>query len=361
MELIAKPGYSDVLSRFEAWWRKEPLDRPLVTIEVEPAHPPRLPQKSHVSVRDRWLDVEYLVDCVEARMEAGVFLGDTVPIYMPFLGPEVCATLFGAELRFENDVTSYSVPVVHRVRDILALEPNLDSCYWNRIRQLTDASIERGQGRWVTGITDLHTNGDLLAALCDPQTLCMECADDLEGVRLACQHVTDSFATIFEDLYRRVAAAGQPCTTWTPALSMDRWYTISCDFICMVSPATFARAILPSLQREIAHMEHSLFHLDGPGALRHLDALLELDSLTAVQWVYGAGAGPAERWIDVYRRIQDAGKCLQVVGYSGLEEFKALTPHLKPQGVWFWPIGVYSRAEAEEFIAWTARWAAGKT
>ena len=105
---------------------------------------------------------------------------------------------------------------------------------------------------------------------------------------------------------------------------MDRWYTISCDFICMISDSMFRRVILPSLEREIAHMRHSLFHLDGPGALRHLDALLELDNLTGIQWVYGSGAGPAGRWIDVYRRIQDAGKCLQVVGYCGLDEFKAL-------------------------------------
>ena len=89
----------------------------------------------------------------------------------------------------------------------------------------------------------------------------------------------------------------------------------------------FREAILPSLRREIGHMKYSLFHLDGPGALKHLDALLELDELDAVQWVYGAGAGPAARWLDVYRRIQDAGKGLQIVGYGGLDEFRAVAPY----------------------------------
>lgn len=209
MDFAAKPDYPAVLSRFEAWWRNEPLDRPLVTIEVEPADPPRLPQKRHASVRDCWLDVEYVLDCVEARVEAGVFLADTVPIFMPFLGPEVCAALFGAELRFENNVTSYSVPVVKHVRDILAIQPNFDAIYWKTIRQLTDLSIQRGRGRWITGVTDLHTNGDLLASLRDPQELCLDCADDLEGVRLACEHVTDSFPLIFDDLCDRIAAAGK--------------------------------------------------------------------------------------------------------------------------------------------------------
>ena len=144
MDLAAKPDYPGVLSRFEAWWRNEPLDRPLVTIDVRASHPPRLPPKQHASVRDRWLNVEYVLDCVEGRLEAGVFLADTVPIYMPFLGPEVCATLFGADLRFENDVTSYSVPVVKQVRDILAIQPDFDAVYWKTIRQLTDLSLEAG-------------------------------------------------------------------------------------------------------------------------------------------------------------------------------------------------------------------------
>ena len=185
-ELASKPDYSEVLARFEAWWKNEPLKRPLITIEVEPSHPPRLPNKQHPTVRDRWMDVDYVLDCVEARIETGIFLADTVPIYMPFLGPEVCATLFGAELRFVDDETGYSVPVAKHVREILAMEPNLDSPYWDTIRRLTDGAIERGRGRWITGVTDLHTNGDLLAALRDPQELCIDCADDPEGVRLAC-------------------------------------------------------------------------------------------------------------------------------------------------------------------------------
>jgi len=81
--------------------------------------------------------------------------------------------------------------------------------------------------------------------------------------------------------------------------------------------------------------------------------------LNAIQWVYGAGSGPASRWIDVYKRIQAAGKAIQLLA-EDLSDAKAVARHLKPEGVWFCPGGIYSRAEAQAFIRWVARWAAHK-
>jgi hypothetical protein len=140
---------------------------------------------------------------------------------------------------------------------------------------------------------------------------------------------------------------------------MGRAYPVSCDFICMISPKMFQDAILPSLYAEIQWLDHSIYHLDGPGALRHLDALLDLPELDGIQWVFGAGNEPARKWIDVYKRIQAAGKCIQLLG-TDIADTVAVCEHLRPEGVWLCPGGTYSRAETEEFLKWTERWAAGK-
>jgi len=127
----------------------------------------------------------------------------------------------------------------------------------------------------------------------------------------------------------------------------------------MVSERIFQDAILPAIRNEMRYLDCSVFHLDGPGALRHLDALLDVPELNAVQWIYGAGNGPAARWIDVYRHVQATGKGIQLV-CEDTEDACAVAEHLKPEGVWFCPGGEYDRDEAEAFINWTARWAAGK-
>jgi len=358
VELEYQPDVDNVLQRFEAWWQQEIIDRPPLTLRVQPTGPAELPEKKHADWRERWWDIEYQLDAFEARTKRDVFMAETLPIYMPNLGPELCATVFGVELQY-SEFSAWSVPIVESCREIPAIEPNLDNPYWNQVRKMTDASLQRGAGKWITGMTDLHTNGDLLASLRDPQELCIEMIEDLAAVGEACLHVTKAYPLMFDDLWGRIKATGQPCTTWTQYLCRGRAYPTSCDFICMVSPEMFQKAILPSIVEEMRFNDRSIFHLDGPGALKHLDALLACPELDALQWVYGAGNGPAANWIEVYQKAQAAGKGVQVF-CEGFEDAKTVAAALKPAGAWFSINNVPNAQAAQAIIEWFSRWAAGK-
>ncbi len=359
MQLEYKPDLEKVLERFEAWWACEIIDRPLVRMNIKGRREPEIPAKQHASLREWWFDVEYHVECFEARVKDTVYLAEKLPVFSPNLGPDQVATLFGCELEFADARTSWSTPIVKSSREILSLQPNFDNEYWTAIRRMTDLSLQRGAGRWLTGIADLHTNGDLVAALRDPQDLCLECADDIDAVRAACDYVTEFFPRMYEDLYGRIVAAGQPCTSWTPALHAGRFYMTSCDFICMISPEMLRKTIYPSLVREIEHLDRSMFHLDGPGALRHIEAILELPGLNGLQWVAGMGNGPYSRWIHVYQQAQAAGKCLQVTA-EDFDIAKTIAAEIRPEGVWFEIYKQYTPEEADAFLKWLERWAAGK-
>jgi len=357
MNLITKPDAEECLDRIEAWWDGHLTDRPPVTLNVRSDRRARDIAPPSGSWRRRKLDVDYVLHCAEAHVEAGVFRAETFPRFMPNLGPEICAAAYGCELEF-SETTSWSVPCVGNIRDVAGLTPDLDCFYWSVIREMTDQSIARSNGRWITAITDLHTNGDLLAALRDPQALAMDFADDLPGVRDACRHVTPHASIFYDDLYQRIAAAGQPCTTWGIAISRRPMYYLSCDFICMISPAMFAETILPAIEWESRRLDRTIFHLDGPGALKHLDALLELPALHAVQWTYGAGAGRAGDWIEVYRRILAAGKGAEVQA-ADFDDARAVMNALPAKGIWLSLGGSHSADEADAFLAETARWARG--
>jgi hypothetical protein len=101
----------------------------------------------------------------------------------------------------------------------------------------------------------------------------------------------------------------------------------------MISPEMARDMVAPTKQIEMAGLERSIFHLDGIQALKHLDTTLALPGLTALQWVYGEGHGPAARWLDVYQRALDAGKSVQVLADSP-DDSLAVLDALGPRGVW---------------------------
>lgn len=115
---------------------------------------------------------------------------------------------------------------------------------------------------------------------------------------------------------------------WHPE---KRWYVVGSDFSCMVSPADYEKYIVPGIEMEMDFLEASMYHLDGPGALRHLDRILQFEKLGGVQWVYGAGQPSARHWIDVLQKIQAAGKCIQVTCTP--EDVVPICQALKPEGV----------------------------
>ena len=95
-----KPDFERCLDRVEAWWERAIIDRPPVTLSVRSGRKAREVPAHHASLRDRWLDVEYAINCAEARIEAGAFVAETFPKYHPNLGPEICAACYGGASLF---------------------------------------------------------------------------------------------------------------------------------------------------------------------------------------------------------------------------------------------------------------------
>jgi hypothetical protein len=213
------------------------------------------------------------------------------------------------------------------------MSPDFENPYWQAIERMTAEALDRCAGRYVVGLANLYGNYDLLAALRDPLRLCQDLIDCPDLLQQAGHHAARTFVAAYERLYARVSAAGFGSVAWIPAYYEGPAGVISCDFWGLVSPAMARTIILPAILTEMAPLARCIFHLDGPHALRHLDLLLELPQLDAIQWVYGAGQGPAMRWIEIYRRIRRSGKSLQVIAQDGQDALNILAT-VGPEGVW---------------------------
>lgn len=327
MELRYKPDAERVLDRYESWWDCD-NDTPLV--EMRASLPFERASRSYESAKDWWYDFEYRLESHEAECEHTVFLADTLPAFNPNMGPDLLATLWGTEMQFAWDTTWVS-PIASSCAEVLELVPSFETHLWKSAVRLTELSLAAGEGKWLTCFHDLHPNADVPSALIGPETLCMDFADDLPTVKRAIEAVTPTCIEAYE---RLLALTGTPSMSWLHAPSRGRMHIPQCDFSAMISTDMFVEAVLPSIREELAVTDRGIYHLDGPTALRHLDVLLQEPRIHGIQWVYGAGNGPALKWVDVYRRIQSAGKCMQIVAETP-EDIVELAKALEPQGVLF--------------------------
>jgi hypothetical protein len=220
---------------------------------------------------------------------------------------------------------------------------------------MTDALLEAGKERFIVGMTDWHPGADCIAAFRDPQNLAMDLITARPQVETLLKRIETDYFAIYDMFYNKLRAAGQPITAWTPLISEGKYYIPSNDFSIMISKAMFNEIFLPGLANECRFLDRSIYHLDGPGALRHLDAILAIPELNALQWVPGAGNEDFSRWIEVYRKAQAAGKGIQVI--CSVHEIDEIIASLNPRAVFLSISGVDHIDTANNILRALERWA----
>jgi hypothetical protein len=351
-----KPDYERSKHRIEAFWERELIDRPVVQFGL--AKPPEervpLPQSHHATSAERWLDAEYQADLKLATLSNQEFLGDTLPVAYPNLGPEVFAALYGCPIHFGDYGTSWSEPILHDWSQVDQIRLDWESPYLAKLIEMTDALLEAGRDRFIVGMTDWHPGGDCVAALREPQNLAIDMLTHVDEVVALLDRLEGDYFRVYDFFHDKLRAAGQPISTWLSLISVGKFYVPSNDFSIMISKDMYDDVFLPGIRRECQFLDHSIYHLDGPGALRHLDSILDIPELDALQWVCGAGNEGYHKWVQVYQRAQAAGKGIQVV--CQMDELDQVMETLDPHGLFLSVGGVPSREAAEGMLKAIETW-----
>jgi len=349
-----KPDFKAAQDRVNAFWACEETDRPLAFMHYRKPGAPRFPKKTYATFEERWLDLEYRADETAHDLESTVFLAESMPVAFPNLGPEIFSAWAGCPYNF-GETTAWSEPCV---RDWEADAPKA-VVDWNHplfkaTEEFTRLLIERGRDSFIVGLTDFHPAGDHLAALRDPAELAMDLIERPDAVKAKLAASYAEYFAVYDHFAAMVKAAGMPISSWLPLTSESTMYIPSNDFSCMISPEMFEEFFLPGIVEECRHYGHSIYHLDGPNALRHLDALLAIPELDAIQWVPGAGHEEVAQWLGVYKKVLAAGK--SVVVYPTAAELPLLMENLPARGVCLDLYRVKSAEEAEAVMKLIEKW-----
>jgi hypothetical protein len=357
IEIEGMPDFTLSMKRVYAWYQNQILDRPPVRFIAHNAFLEAAKQDisafSRQEKEDWWFNVELQVDLFERSFAGHRFYGETFPVFFPNLGPDVYAAFYGAPLIF-GDVTSWSEPLVQDWAQINDIHLDTDNVYFQKIEQLTRHALERCSGKFLVGYTDLHPGLDCAAAWRDPLQLCYDLVDSPDQVRRLVELAIQDFERIYDHFDRILKEAGQLSVSWMGIPSYGRMHIPSCDFSAMISPASFQEFGLPVLQREVQSMSHNVFHVDGRGVAKHLESILSVPEVNALQWVQGVGTDYAIiQWIPFLKKLQGRGIPVIVdLNPAELDEFIA---QMDPHGLFLW-LATTSEEQELDILERLNRW-----
>jgi hypothetical protein len=234
---------------------------------------------------------------------------------------------------------------------------NPDSEWWLISKRLLEVAAARASGRYYVGIPDLNGPGEILARLRGTEQLALDLIENPEHVRPALDEINMAWWRYWQAavgvVHQWIDGYFHWIGIWSDRPSVD----LQCDFSCLISPHMFEEFFLPAIEQQTRWVERTVYHLDGPGAIRHLDLLLSLPELDCIQWIPGAGAPPVSRWIRLLRRIQAKGKLLQLFCEPG--EVEVLLSELEPEGLLL-TTSCSSEEHAKDLLSNVVRWTAPK-
>jgi hypothetical protein len=301
-------------ARHEAFWQGRLTDYPIIWITA-PEPKPSYEVAAPATEAELWTNVEYVMQATHSTLAQTYFAGDSLPVYNPWLGPDQFAAWLGANLVLQpRQNTSWSSPFVDdwAAHPILGISP--DNRWWKLYLELLHASADFGQDKWITGYPDLHSGIDALCAVRGPERLMLDMIGEPEVIRAQMRQMTHLWKQVVDEVTGIIAPCGQGTSNWTMGYSARRFVCIGQnDVTCMISPAMFDEFCLEDNLETCRHVDYSLYHLDGPGAIKHVPSLLRIKELTAIQWVHGVGQPPPGHWIELCRQIQEGGKAVQAL------------------------------------------------
>jgi hypothetical protein len=157
---------------------------------------------------------------------------------------------------------------------------------------------------------------------------------DSEGSLQQLKAINTAWFEVFDRLYDIIHVNGEMAFCYFSIWGPGKVAKLQCDISVMISEEDFRTFSLPFLQEQCEYLDYSLYHLDGVDAIRHLDAVLELKQLNAVQWTPGVGQpqGGDPCWYDLYKKILDGGKSV-MINWVQLNELEALLDTLGNRGL----------------------------
>ncbi|WP_346860777.1 hypothetical protein [uncultured Draconibacterium sp.] len=327
-----KTNWEESKKRYIDWWNNKGVIISMWEHLGKDGRPHELikaPQPAK-NLDQQWFDPEWRAQNLHYQLSKSSFKADILPVANTHLGPGSLAACLGAELDGGED-TIWIKEMATFDGSIELLE---DNKWWQLHQNLLRACKKYSHGRYFVGCPDLIEGLDTLASLKGTDNVLMDMMMQPEVLEEELQKVNDLYFDVFDRIYDIIREGDEMAFCYFSIWGPGKVAKLQSDISLMISEDDFRRFALPYLREQAQKIDYTLYHLDGVDAMRHVDAILEIEELNAVQWTPGVGEpqGGDPRWYDLYKRILAGGKSI-MANWITLDELQPLLDNVGNQGL----------------------------
>jgi len=286
--------------------------------------------KPYKDLNQRWFDPQWRAEYLDWYVAHSSLKADILPVANTQLGPGSLAAILGGV--FEGGEDTIWIHPDPNYTDDIKFNPQHPNYLLHK--QLLKAVKEKAQGHYYVGMPDLMEGMDVLAALKGTDKVLLDTVMQPEVLERQMQQINDIYFQVFDELYDIIREGDEMAFCYFSSWAPGKMSKLQCDISTMISTDDYRRFVQPFIRQQCQQIDYTLYHLDGVGAMHHLDALLEIKELNAIQWTPGVGEpqGGSPKWYDLYKKILAGGKSIMACWVT-LDELKPLLDNIGNDGV----------------------------
>ena len=286
--------------------------------------------RPYKDLNQRWFDPEWRAEYLDWYVAHSSLKADILPVANTQLGPGSLAAILGGV--FEDGEDTIWIHPNPNYTDDIVFDPQHPN--WLLHKELLRACKEKAQGHYYVGMPDLMEGLDVLAALKGTDQVLLDTVMYPERLEHQMQQINDIYFQVFDELYDIIREGDEMAFCYFSSWAPGKMSKLQSDISTMISVDDYRRFVQPFIREQCQRIDYTLYHLDGVGAIHHLDALLEIQELNAIQWTPGVGEpqGGSPKWYDLYKKILASGKSIMACWVT-LDELRPLLDNIGGDGI----------------------------
>ena len=331
-----KPNLEETKKHYIDWWNHKGIVLNMwehFQEGVKPHADIPAPQP-YRDLNQRWFDPQWRAEYLDWYVAHSSLMADMLPVANTQLGPGSLAAILGGVFEGgEDTIWIHPRPVVDgSAVDDIVFDPNHPN--WLLHKDLLRACKQKAQGHYYVGMPDLMEGLDVLAAIKGTDKVLLDTVMQPEVLEHQMQQINDIYFRVFDELYDIIREGDEMAFCYFSSWAPGKMSKLQSDISTMISVDDYCRFVQPFIREQCQKIDYTLYHLDGVGAMHHLDALLEIKELNAIQWTPGVGEpqGGSPKWYNLYKKILAGGKSVMACWVT-LDELRPLLDNIGGEGV----------------------------